>query len=93
MKSIKRYSKVHVLPGHSVLVYSKASELIYECFLFFCRWYCHFDDDVYVNLPVLSKDLEGHDPIKESYYYGQSHGYNIKIRSPDDVYKVWQCGS
>lgn len=47
----------------------------------FCRWYCHFDDDVYVNLPVLTKDLLlKYNPYDQSLYFGQSYGYKFQVR-------------
>jgi hypothetical protein len=36
-----------------------------------CRWYCHFDDDMYVNTPLLLSTLAMHDPIKEKVYIGR----------------------
>ena len=34
------------------------------------RWYCHFDDDVYVNIPVLMRTLHKH---KDKQYLGHWH--------------------
>ena len=34
------------------------------------RWYCHFDDDVYVNVPVLMRTLREH---KDKQYLGHWH--------------------
>lgn len=36
-----------------------------------CRWYCHFDDDMYVNIPVLLSSLGEHDPLQQRVYIGQ----------------------
>lgn len=35
------------------------------------RWYCHFDDDVYVNIPGLISSLALHDPLKQRVYIGR----------------------
>ena len=34
------------------------------------QWFCHFDDDVYVNVPQLSKLLQQYDP-HQPYYIGK----------------------
>jgi len=34
------------------------------------QWYCHFDDDIYVNVPQLSSVLQQYDPSKP-YYIGK----------------------
>ncbi len=34
-------------------------------------WYCHFDDDVYVNVPKLVSVLSEHNPIQEKVYIGR----------------------
>ncbi|XP_065890669.1 beta-1,3-N-acetylglucosaminyltransferase lunatic fringe-like [Dysidea avara] len=34
------------------------------------QWYCHFDDDMYVNIPALGKLLEQYDP-HQPYYIGR----------------------
>ena len=35
--------------------------------LFSFQWYCHFDDDMYVNVPQLSNVLRQYDPEKPWY--------------------------
>lgn len=35
------------------------------------RWYCHFDDDVYVNIPVLMASLSRYDPFQDHVYIGR----------------------
>ena len=35
------------------------------------NWYCHFDDDIYVNVKELSKLLSQYDPSKP-YYIGRN---------------------
>ncbi len=42
--------------------------LLMQCY---CRWYCHFDDDVYVNIPNLESLLSEHDPIRDKVYLGR----------------------
>ena len=37
------------------------------------QWFCHFDDDVYVNVPQLSKLLQQYDP-HQPYYLGKWPG-------------------
>ena len=34
------------------------------------RWFCHFDDDTYVNIPVLVKTLQQYNPERERLYLG-----------------------
>ena len=34
------------------------------------RWFCHFDDDSYVNIPVLVKTLQQYNPETERLYLG-----------------------
>ena len=35
-----------------------------------CRWFCHFDDDIYVNTAQLLRLLKKYDPMKEKMYLG-----------------------
>ena len=37
------------------------------------QWFCHCDDDVYVNIPQLSQHLQQYDPHKP-YYIGKWSG-------------------
>ena len=34
------------------------------------RWWCHFDDDTYVNIPALKRHLQQFNPEKERLYMG-----------------------
>ena len=43
------------------------------------RWFCHFDDDNYVNLPALIRTLKEYDP-KEDWYLGKT-----SIQTPLEV--------
>ena len=58
---------VHVLCfgylGHDVCLCITLSEILFSIY----RWYCHFDDDVYVNVPVLMRTLRVH---KDKVYLG-----------------------
>ncbi|XP_065898738.1 beta-1,3-N-acetylglucosaminyltransferase manic fringe-like isoform X2 [Dysidea avara] len=48
------------------------------------QWFCHFDDDVYVNVPQLSKLLQQYDPHQPYYLgkYPQLHRrYNMPIKA------------
>ena len=53
-------------------------------FLLFFRvkWFCHFDDDVYVNVKELSKLLSQYNS-SEPYYIGRNARgpYGVKVRS------------
>ena len=35
-----------------------------------CRWFCFFDDDIYVNVPALVTELQQYDPLKDRVYLG-----------------------
>lgn len=35
------------------------------------RWYCHFDDDVYVNIPELLSSLVAYNPLQQRVYIGR----------------------
>ena len=35
------------------------------------RWFCHFDDDIYVNTPALVELLSQYNPTKEKVYLGR----------------------
>ena len=39
--------------------------------LFQCRWFCHFDDDVYVNVGELVSVLDRYNPSSEPVYLGR----------------------
>lgn len=43
------------------------------------RWWCHFDDDNYVNIPALVKTLESFDPLQD-WYLGRP-----SIRAPLEI--------
>ena len=36
-----------------------------------CRWFCHVDDDVYVNVEKLVRLLKKYDPESEKVYLGR----------------------
>ena len=48
-------------------------------FFFFCRWFCHFDDDNYVNVPRLVYLLADYSP-QEDWYLGKP-----SIRAPLEI--------
>lgn len=48
-----------------LLKYTRAS------LIFPCRWFCHFDDDVYVNIPMLIDTLSKYKPSQEKVYIGR----------------------
>ena len=53
--------------------------IFYLSFHFISRWFCHFDDDNYVNLPALIRTLKEYDP-KEDWYLGKT-----SIQNPLEV--------
>jgi len=48
----------------------------------FCsyQWFCHFDDDVYVNIPRLHQLLKQYDSHRP-YYIGKWHEKNHKVHN------------
>jgi hypothetical protein len=40
-------------------------------FSVFSRWFCHFDDDNYVNVPALVEILSGYD-VNQDWYLGKT---------------------
>ena len=44
--------------------------LLYSGSFPLCRWFCHFDDDTYVNIPALVKSLQQFNPESERLYLG-----------------------
>ncbi len=53
------------------------------------RWYCHFDDDEYVNIGVLAKLLSKYNPESEKVYLGNTNPRQIK---PDKVGSCFYLG-
>ncbi|KAL8594131.1 hypothetical protein ACOMHN_047871 [Nucella lapillus] len=47
------------------------------------RWMCHFDDDVYVNIPELLDLLKGYKHTEDWYLGKPSLRYPMEIRDPD----------
>ena len=47
-------------------------------------WFCHFDDDVYVNVPALVKFLEHYNGKEDKHYFGhypnQRRGKLLKMK-------------
>ena len=50
---------------------------VFTLFKNICRWFCHFDDDVYVNTKILSSFLKRYDSTKE-YYFGRGRQLSCK---------------
>ena len=46
---------------------------IMHIYLYSLSWFCHFDDDTYVNIPLLNKSLARFNPWKEKVYLGLKH--------------------
>ena len=44
--------------------------LVFECVFHSFQWFCHFDDDIYVNILQLSRLLKKYDSRKP-YYVGK----------------------
>ena len=40
----------------------------------FCRWYCHADDDMYINVPVLSQLLKNLTTVEKVYVGAECFG-------------------
>ena len=55
------------------------------------QWFCHSDDDVYVNVPKLSRLLQQYDPHKP-YYIGKwlsnHHKYPFPVSANSFMYSV-----
>ena len=43
------------------------------------RWFCHFDDDVYVNIVQLVRMLKQYDPTEKKLYLGH---YPVNVWGP-----------
>lgn len=54
--------------------------LIFFFLLFNFRWFCHFDDDNYVNIPKLVELLNNYSPTRD-WYLGKP-----SIASPLEIY-------
>ena len=54
--------------------------IITDMLLLFFRWFCHFDDDNYVNLPNLVSFLERYD-AGEPHYLGKSSRRRTKLKN------------
>ena len=52
------------------------------------RWFCHFDDDSYVNIPVLVKTLRQYNPEKERLYLGHMPMVHRYTGNPEKWKKV-----
>ena len=52
---------------------------------FFCSWFCHFDDDNYVNVPALIKKLREFDHTKEWYLGKPSISEPLEILDRDNM--------
>lgn len=50
------------------------------------RWYCHFDDDVYVNIPMLISSLSTFDPDCEKVYIGRWPLAKDHLTVPDNLF-------
>ena len=51
---------------------------------FFHRWFCHFDDDNYVNVPALVNKLSRYDFRRRHYLGKPSLSHPLRIPSSDD---------
>lgn len=57
--------------------------------LFICRWFCHFDDDNYVNIPKLVELLNSYNPDGDWYLGKPSIASPLEIY--DDIVSI-HCG-
>lgn len=68
-----------------IVIFSKPLSLI-EDFVFFIkyfirfRWFCHFDDDNYVNIPQLQQLLSEYDPSADWYLGRPSIASPLEIK-------------
>ena len=57
------------------------------------RWFCHFDDDTYVNVPKLAETLAKYNPTQEYIYLGQqppkllNHSFPVSSSTKGNDYK------
>ena len=84
---VARYSDVRswtiaeaiVVNSSDVKIYHLWMKIILNDLHFCCRWFCHFDDDNYVNLEALVRTLDKFDSGKD-WYLGKT-----SIKDPIEV--------
>ena len=52
-----------------------------------CRWFCHFDDDIYVNVPMLVSTLSKYNPLKDKVYIGRWPREVDKLSRPEELFR------
>ena len=75
-----------LLSFHTVSLYSCVIAIIGSCWhvdVVCFRWFCHVDDDTYVNIPQLVNLLQEYNHSKEWYLGKPSLSHPIEIRDPD----------
>ena len=50
------------------------------------RWFCHFDDDIYVNVPALVATLGKYNPTEERWYLGR---WSVNRKEKIEVPYTW----
>lgn len=61
------------------------SIIFYVCFFNLLRWFCHVDDDNYVNVPALDELLKMYNPIGDWYLGRTSTPKPLIIRTKSQV--------
>ena len=69
------------------MVSSPLARRFYQQYALFFRWFCHFDDDNYVNIPALVKKLTQFDPSKD-WFLGRSYAAEEIQRSVSTAKKM-----
>lgn len=64
-------SQLSIHSVSNILHDTSAISLSSANFLPLCRWFCHVDDDVYVNVPRLIALLQQYNPVKDHLYLGR----------------------
>ena len=57
--------------------------MMQKCFSFFLRWFCHVDDDTYINIPELSRLLKKFNHTEDWYLGKPSLTHPLEISDPE----------
>ena len=55
------------------------------------RWFCHFDDDVYVNVPMLTAILSTYNPSDENIYIGRGPKKRLYVPQRPKIFSHYVC--
>lgn len=74
---IPQVNRIMISPSYLIiplyyfrLLFLEARQIFNWTFFLLCRWFCHFDDDNYVNVPRLVRFLGDYSP-REDWYLGK----------------------